>query len=166
MGQVINLDQVRQDQYGKRAKISVSLKRLARENRKQLVNSYPYIKFWLTDISLQHYQYFLKQQLAIRNLLESRILATGEQFNVTNQFTNHHKHFKVVDYLPSIFQKSNLIKNDLTALGVNLEDTLFEHKFSASEAELPLFKYIERTADVYSVALLGPVNTNKPVSNQ
>ncbi|WP_339073929.1 hypothetical protein [Teredinibacter turnerae] len=150
MSNVVDLSQVRENHYGRRAKISTSLKRLSRDNRKRLLGSYPYMRFWLHQLDAHYYAHFLRLHLGLRESLEQQITLAGEQFAVINQFDHHAKIFSAANYLPSDYQKSQLILADLEKLDTKLADDY--HLPLQAER---LISYMERASDVYSIALLG-----------
>ncbi|WP_317932304.1 hypothetical protein [Halioxenophilus sp. WMMB6] len=152
MGQVIDLVQAREALYGKPARISVSLKRLARENRRELSRSFPYMRFWLMTLSPAEYGHFLRLHLTLRETLESHFQALGGRFDVVNLLLDEHKKFALADYLSPANHKANLIRRDLAALGL---PTTLTGPTNVKLSEL--ITYIKRTAQVYSVALLGVV---------
>lgn len=150
MGQVIDLGKAREDLYGKPAQISISLKRLARENRRELLRSYSYIRFWLSNIELRHYVHLLQLHLALREQIEANFKVMGERFEVVNQFDDHQKSFGLSDFvLPENF-RAELIRKDLTAMGIDLTYSL-----PVTGKLHELIAYINRAAEVYSVSQLG-----------
>ncbi|TVZ39686.1 hypothetical protein P886_4093 [Alteromonadaceae bacterium 2753L.S.0a.02] len=150
MGNVIDLGQVREQQQRKQAKISVSLKRIARQNRLEILQSYPFIKFWLSDVKAEHYIFGLHLHLALRKELETQFKTLGASFNVVNQFNDEHKQFDIQQYVSPNHYKTQLIKRDLAELHAFLPDN-FELPSKAKE----LIAYMRRASEVYSVALLG-----------
>lgn len=150
MGQVIDLGAARERTHGKHAKISVSLKRLARENRHELLCSYPHVRFWFGQVEREHYIHFLRLHLALRTALESNFSLIGEHFVVENIFDKKSKRFSVSDYLLPGSYKSDLIRKDLIALSESPEKA-FQHPVKLDE----FLGYIQRTADAYSISLLG-----------
>ncbi|WP_026337676.1 hypothetical protein [Teredinibacter turnerae] len=150
MSNIVDLAQVRENHYGRRAKISTSLKRLSRDNRRQLLACYPYMRFWLHQLDAHYYAHFLRLHLSLRESLEQQIALAGEQFAVINQFDHHAKLFSAANYLPSDYHKSQLIRADLEKLNTAVsEDYLLP-----LQAER-LISYMARASDVYSIALLG-----------
>lgn len=155
MGQLVNLAEVREDKFGKRAKISVSLRRLARVNRRGLTASHSVMRFWLGSAQPQHVIQLLQQHWCIREALETKFRALGPAFNVVNQYDGSQKQFATVDHLPAHIFKADLIQQDLQRLGaeVNIHSQLqlIDNNHKLKE----LLDYIERASEVYSVALLG-----------
>lgn len=150
MGQVIDLGAAREKSQGKHAKISTSLKRLARENRHELFRSYPHIRFWLGDIQRQHYVHFLRLHLALHEALESRLTGLGDHFVIENTLDKKRKQFSISDYVSPSSYKSNLIRKDLIALNESPSDGFVQ------PAKLDeILGYIQRTSDAYSISLLG-----------
>ena len=150
MGQVIDFKQAREEHYGKPAKISISLKRLARDNRREIIASFPYVRFWTSDITKEQYAYFLYLHWVVRKELEAELKNVGENFNVVNLFNNQQKSFLVDRYELPISHHTDLIAQDLHKLGVTPQKV---YKIDVKVTEL--IAYIHRTAKVYSLALLG-----------
>ncbi|BFM09187.1 hypothetical protein [Halioxenophilus aromaticivorans] len=150
MGQVIDLGEARERAQSKHARISESLKRLARENRQALLSSYPYVRFWLQDVQREHYVHLLRLHLALREAIENNLEYLGDHFEVEALFDQQRKQFSIAHFVKPNIYKSDLIRKDLAALNES-PFTELDHSPKLKE----FLGYIRRTSNAYSVSLLG-----------
>lgn len=150
MGQVIDLGEARDRAQSKHAKISVSLKRLARENRQELLGSHPHVRFWFNSVQREHYVHLLRLHLALREAIEANLKFLGDHFVVDNLFDKQRKVFNIAQFVAPCSYKSELIRKDLAALNESPHQD-FEHPPKLKE----FLGYIKRTSDAYSISLLG-----------
>lgn len=151
MTNIVSLADVREQQFGKPARVSVSLKRLSRENRGLVLRAVPYTAFWLQTLQANHYRFFLQLQYVLRTEIEGLIDAVGAQFVVHNQFKPEPKLIDAAHYLPATLSKAPLIESDLNALC----DKPATRPQTLPAAAERMIAYIRRSNDVYSAALLG-----------
>ncbi|GAB1259085.1 hypothetical protein NBRC116494_35870 [Aurantivibrio plasticivorans] len=151
MSKVIELNLHRGEESEKRARISVSLRNVSRDCRREILSSYSYNALWLGQLTLKQYAELLYSHLRIRRHLESLFESLDGTFNVVNLFNLEEKAFDVSQYVTQQRLKSTLLERDIECLakshGVRC-DVLPE---KAAE----LINYMNRVHEVYSVALLG-----------
>ncbi len=150
MGQVIDLGEARDRAQSKHAKISVSLKRLARENRQELLSSHPHMRFWFEQVEREHYIHLLRLHLALREAIEANLKYLGDNFVVENLVDKQRKIFSIAEFVAPCSYKSELIRNDLAALNESPTGD-FQHPPKLKE----FLGYIKRTSNAYSISLLG-----------
>ena len=132
------------------AQISVSLRRLSRECRKDILCSHVYHTLWLGVISKEEYFFLLRYHYIIRSHLENLIDSLNGVFVVENKFTGEIKQFSIDKYVGKAYKKSISLKDDLDALSMESANNV-----EASEKVELLLNYMDRVCEVYSAGLLG-----------
>lgn len=146
----ISVEIVPENVGGRRARISVSLRRLSRESRKELLKSDVYRTLRLGAISREQYAGMLQAQYELRKSLEDLFESMDGHCSVVNQVTGEEIAFNLTKYLTPERSKSDLLFKDIVDL------TGKEPKReSESQVTTQLINYISRVKNIYGVALLG-----------
>lgn len=149
--EVIDFGKAKAEKKGRPPRISVSLRNVSRDCRKEILRTHSYHAFWLGGVSKEQYVELLYAHLKLRQHLESLFDSLGGTFHVSDILSNEHKAFDVDKYVTSRRHKSAQLQRDIeeleSLLGVRC-DTL-----PAKAQEL--IHYMDRVNKVYSAALLG-----------
>lgn len=148
---VVDLDAVRAQKAKRRARISVSLRNVSRECRKEILSSIAFYKLANGQLTLQQYADLLYTNLCLREKLEQLFTRHNGCFRVVNLDNNEVKYFDVHVYATPERMRTEQLRADLAVLN--------EH-YGVRPAPLSvkgeeLLAYIDRVNQVYSVALLG-----------
>lgn len=137
-------------QAAKRERISVSLRNLSRECRKEILSSHSYYEYWFGEVTKEQYIQLLQTNFYLRETIEELFDSLNGTFNMKNEFMDEEKVFEVNRYVTAKRSKSSVIDKDIVNLiGARKIDRRVPEK--AKE----LIRYMHRVKEVYSVALLG-----------
>jgi heme oxygenase len=135
---------------GTRARISVGLRNLSRECRREILSSHAYRSLRLGAITRDGYVLLLRANYDIRRTLEELLASLGGASRVENLLTDETKTFSLQRYVTGRRCRSHLLRDDLVDLtGEPPDDS------ACSAVATPITEYMTRVRDVYSIALLG-----------
>ena len=149
--EVIDFDQAKAQRTSRPPRISVGLRNVSRECRKEILRTHSYHAFWLGGVSKEQYAELLFAHLKLRQHLESLFHAQGGTFHVSDILSHEHKSFDVDKYVTSRRQKSAQLQQDID----ELESLLGVRCDSLPAQARELIQYMDRVEKVYSAALLG-----------
>jgi hypothetical protein len=135
---------------GTHARISVGLRNLSRECRREILSSHAYRSLRLGALTRDRYVLLLKANYDIRRTLEELLASLGGASTVENLLTDETKTFSLRRYVTEGRCRSHLLRDDIVDLtGAPPDDSV------CSAVAMPITEYMTRVRDVYSVALLG-----------
>lgn len=132
------------------ARVSVGLRNLSRNCRREILASGIYQSLRLGAISRDVYLGLLQAGYQIRHALESHLEAIDGKCEVANQTTGERKTFNIEKYATPGRSKSWMLRDDIFDL-TGAEPACEPVAKSVQQ----LIDYMARVRDVYSVALLG-----------
>lgn len=150
MNDVIDLDAFRRSQQIDKNRISVNLRNVSRQCRKEILSSNSYHSYLNGDISRGQYIDLLHTHLGLREHLESLFKMQGQTFNVINLISNEQKAYDLNQYVTHQRSRSHMLQQDIIELNGHIKEDL-----QLPEKALELINYMNRVEKLYSVALLG-----------
>ncbi len=132
------------------ARISVGLRNLSRECRREILSSHAYRSLRFGAITRDAYVLLLRANYDIRRTLEELLASLGGRSTVENLLNDETKTFSLHRYVTGPRCRSHLLRDDIVDLtGEPPDDSV------CSAVATPITEYMTRVRDVYSVALLG-----------
>ena len=149
--EVIDFEDLRSNKKGRPPRISVGLRNVSRDCRKEILRTYSYHAFWLGGVSKKQYAELLYAHLCLRQALEAMFESLDGTFRVSDIISQEQKSFAVDKYVTVRRIKSPQLQQDIEELEQLLDVRCTQLPAKAQE----LINYMERAKEVYSAALLG-----------
>jgi heme oxygenase len=131
-------------------RISVSIRKVSRQCRDEILSSHGYSSLWLGDLTVARYVQLLRAHYVVRQALEAHFDSLSGVFAVTNHATQEQKLFRAEKYVTERRRRAQALREDLEDLvGPKV------HAEPVPPMAFELIKYMQRVKEVYSAGLLG-----------